>query len=89
MVSACGFLGNLFPHYTIFLFLIIFYKMFNIYLYLDIKCSGDTDGRVPVTSSKRSIQAMNLTVDQPWRSWLNGGEVQLLVKQLTIAYHKT
>ncbi|XP_055815115.1 serine carboxypeptidase-like 40 [Solanum dulcamara] len=37
--------------------------------------SGDTDGRVPVTSSKRSIQAMNLTVDQPWRSWLNGGEV--------------
>ncbi|KAF3672904.1 Serine carboxypeptidase II-3 [Capsicum annuum] len=37
--------------------------------------SGDTDGRVPVTSSKRSIQAMNLTVDQPWRYWLNGGEV--------------
>lgn len=37
--------------------------------------SGDTDGRVPVTSSKRSIQAMNLTVDLPWRSWLNGGEV--------------
>ncbi|WMV10708.1 hypothetical protein MTR67_004093 [Solanum verrucosum] len=37
--------------------------------------SGDTDGRVPVTSSKRSIQAMNLTVDQPWHSWLNGGEV--------------
>ncbi|CAN4110271.1 unnamed protein product [Withania somnifera] len=36
--------------------------------------SGDTDGRVPVTSSKRSIEAMNLTVDKPWRSWLNGGE---------------
>ncbi|KAK4372052.1 hypothetical protein RND71_007436 [Anisodus tanguticus] len=37
--------------------------------------SGDTDGRVPVTSTKRSIQAMNLTVDKPWRSWLHGGEV--------------
>ncbi|KAM3265391.1 serine carboxypeptidase-like 40 [Capsicum annuum] len=37
--------------------------------------SGDTDGRVTVTSTKRSIQAMNLTVDNPWRSWLYGGEV--------------
>ncbi|XP_009601275.1 serine carboxypeptidase-like 40 [Nicotiana tomentosiformis] len=37
--------------------------------------SGDTDGRVPVTSSKRSIKAMDLTVDKPWRSWLYGGEV--------------
>ncbi|KAK4379734.1 hypothetical protein RND71_001596 [Anisodus tanguticus] len=37
--------------------------------------SGDTDGRVPVTSTKRSIQAMNLTVDKSWRSWLYGGEV--------------
>ncbi|MCD7464485.1 Serine carboxypeptidase-like 40 [Datura stramonium] len=37
--------------------------------------SGDTDGRVPVTSSKKSIKAMNLTVDKPWHSWLYGGEV--------------
>ncbi|XP_055814445.1 serine carboxypeptidase-like 40 [Solanum dulcamara] len=37
--------------------------------------SGDTDGAVPVTSTKKSIKAMNLTVDQPWRSWLYDGEV--------------
>ncbi|KAK4379732.1 hypothetical protein RND71_001594 [Anisodus tanguticus] len=37
--------------------------------------SGDIDGKVPVTSTKRSIRAMNLTVDKPWRSWLYGGEV--------------
>ncbi|KAJ8573604.1 hypothetical protein K7X08_010115 [Anisodus acutangulus] len=39
--------------------------------------SGDIDGKVPVTSTKRSIRAMNLTVDKPWCSWLYGGERSL------------
>uniref|UniRef100_M1A8X8 Carboxypeptidase n=1 Tax=Solanum tuberosum TaxID=4113 RepID=M1A8X8_SOLTU len=37
--------------------------------------SGDIDGSVPVTSTKKSIKVMNLIVDQPWRSWLSGGEI--------------
>lgn len=56
-------------------------------MYLEINYSGDTYGQVPVTSSKRFIKAMNLTVDQPWRSWFNGGEVKiytLFIKQLLL-----
>ncbi|KAF3672902.1 Serine carboxypeptidase II-3 [Capsicum annuum] len=51
---------------------------------------GDTDGRMPVTSSKRSIQAMNLAVDQPWHYWLYGGEtifVAVLVQFMLLVYH--
>ncbi|CAI9097011.1 OLC1v1033293C2 [Oldenlandia corymbosa var. corymbosa] len=31
--------------------------------------SGDTDGRVPVTSTRYSINAMGLTVKEGWRAW--------------------
>ncbi|PKI62966.1 hypothetical protein CRG98_016605 [Punica granatum] len=37
--------------------------------------SGDTDGRVPVTSTKYSINKMNLTVKTAWHPWYMAGEV--------------
>ncbi|XP_021811396.1 serine carboxypeptidase-like 35 [Prunus avium] len=37
--------------------------------------SGDTDGRVPVTSTRYSIKEMGLRVKQEWRAWFDGGQV--------------
>ncbi|KAH9692625.1 Carboxypeptidase [Citrus sinensis] len=37
--------------------------------------SGDTDGRVPVTSSRYSINALNLPVETAWYPWYTDGEV--------------
>ncbi|KAI3796460.1 hypothetical protein L1987_39131 [Smallanthus sonchifolius] len=37
--------------------------------------SGDTDGRVPVTSTEYSINLMNLPVKTQWRPWLHQGEM--------------
>ncbi|TXG54526.1 hypothetical protein EZV62_019782 [Acer yangbiense] len=37
--------------------------------------SGDTDGRVPVTSTKYSINKMKLDVKTAWHAWYLGGEV--------------
>ncbi|XP_015972453.1 serine carboxypeptidase 1 isoform X1 [Arachis duranensis] len=37
--------------------------------------SGDTDGRVPITSSRYSINALKLPVQTPWRSWYSANQV--------------
>ncbi|KAF5468318.1 hypothetical protein F2P56_012477 [Juglans regia] len=37
--------------------------------------SGDTDARVPVTSSRYAINKLKLRVDTDWRPWYSGGEV--------------
>ncbi|CAN4110270.1 unnamed protein product [Withania somnifera] len=37
--------------------------------------SGDTDGRVPVTSTKKSIKIMNLPIKTEWHPWYLNGEV--------------
>ncbi|CAL0310297.1 unnamed protein product [Lupinus luteus] len=37
--------------------------------------SGDTDGRVPVTSTKYSIKKMNLSTKTAWYPWFFNGEV--------------
>ncbi|TKY57781.1 Serine carboxypeptidase II-3 [Spatholobus suberectus] len=37
--------------------------------------SGDTDGRVPVTSSRYSVNALKLPVETTWRPWYSGNEV--------------
>ncbi|KAL9682167.1 hypothetical protein QQ045_013960 [Rhodiola kirilowii] len=37
--------------------------------------SGDTDGRVPVTSSRYAITTMNLPVNAPWRPWYSNKQV--------------
>ncbi|XP_038720221.1 serine carboxypeptidase-like 40 [Tripterygium wilfordii] len=51
--------------------------------------SGDTDGRVPVTSTKYSIKKMKLDVKTLWHPWLIGGEVdgytQVYEGELTFA----
>ncbi|KAE9620276.1 hypothetical protein Lal_00019824 [Lupinus albus] len=37
--------------------------------------SGDTDGRVPVTSTRYSIKKMGLKVKKGWRAWFHKSEV--------------
>ncbi|KAI4333073.1 hypothetical protein L6164_017923 [Bauhinia variegata] len=37
--------------------------------------SGDIDGRVPVTSTKYSINKLNLSVETKWHPWFLSGEV--------------
>ncbi|CAH2073553.1 unnamed protein product [Thlaspi arvense] len=37
--------------------------------------SGDTDGRVPVTSTRYSIKKMGPKVESPWRSWFHKSQV--------------
>ncbi|KAK7321712.1 hypothetical protein VNO77_32595 [Canavalia gladiata] len=37
--------------------------------------SGDTDGRVPITSSRYSVNALKLPVKTTWRPWYSGNEV--------------
>ncbi|KAJ9552439.1 hypothetical protein OSB04_016484 [Centaurea solstitialis] len=37
--------------------------------------NGDTDGRVPVTSSRYSINALNLPIETSWRPWYLNKEV--------------
>ncbi|XP_009122437.1 serine carboxypeptidase-like 35 [Brassica rapa] len=37
--------------------------------------SGDTDGRVPVTSTRYSIKKMGSKVQLPWRSWFHESQV--------------
>lgn len=37
--------------------------------------SGDTDTVIPVTSTRYSINALNLSTVSPWRAWYDGGQV--------------
>ncbi|KAL8236918.1 hypothetical protein R6Q59_017999 [Mikania micrantha] len=37
--------------------------------------SGDTDAVIPVTSTRYSIDALNLTTIRPWRAWYEDGQV--------------
>ncbi|CAN1172779.1 Serine carboxypeptidase-like 35 [Linum perenne] len=37
--------------------------------------SGDTDGRVPVTSTRYSVNSMELEVEEEWRAWFINGQV--------------
>ncbi|WJX32924.1 calponin, variant 2 [Trifolium repens] len=37
--------------------------------------NGDTDARVPVTSSRYSINALKLPINSAWRPWYSGNEV--------------
>ncbi|XP_047334664.1 serine carboxypeptidase-like 40 [Impatiens glandulifera] len=47
-------------------------------------CSGDVDGRVPVTSREYSIASMKLPIKNEWRPWV-GGYVQVYKGDLTFA----
>ncbi|XP_055814446.1 serine carboxypeptidase-like 40 [Solanum dulcamara] len=52
--------------------------------------SGDTDGIVPVTSTKKSIKKMKLPVETPWYPWFHnahevGGYAQVYRGNLTFA----
>ena len=43
-----------------------------------MKRSGDIDARVPVTSTKYSINKMKLPVKTAWHPWFLSGEVRAL-----------
>ncbi|XP_057953391.1 serine carboxypeptidase 1-like [Malania oleifera] len=50
--------------------------------------SGDTDGRVPITSTRYSINSLNLSIVSPWHPWYTNKEVGGYVVQykgLTLA----
>ncbi|KAG9442270.1 hypothetical protein H6P81_018124 [Aristolochia fimbriata] len=50
--------------------------------------SGDTDGRVPVTSTRYSVNELKLKVKKGWRAWFAGGQVAGWVEEyegLTLA----
>ncbi|XP_030547568.1 serine carboxypeptidase-like 35 [Rhodamnia argentea] len=38
-------------------------------------CSGDTDGRVPVTSTRYSVNEMKLKIKEEWRAWYHRRQV--------------
>ncbi|KAM5565635.1 serine carboxypeptidase 1-like [Rosa sericea] len=40
-------------------------------------CSGDNDGRVPVTSSRYSLHNLSLPIEAAWRPWYSDKEVQV------------
>lgn len=42
---------------------------------MSTKCSGDIDGRVPVTSTTYSLSLLKLPVKAPWRSWTVNDQV--------------
>jgi hypothetical protein len=46
------------------------YNTIDVYL-----CSGDTDGRVPVTSSRLSVNQLQLPVAAKWRPWFSSAKV--------------
>ncbi|XP_039049984.1 serine carboxypeptidase 1-like [Hibiscus syriacus] len=45
-------------------------KVIRVWIY-----SGDTDGRVPVTSSRYAIKTLQLPVETAWQSWYSESEV--------------
>lgn len=57
-------------------FVLSFYSKFQL-LNLDdvLSYSGDTDARVPVTSSRYSINTLKLPIQVAWRPWYSGKEV--------------
>eukprot|EP00253_Pinus_taeda_P005727 PITA_05727 len=40
-----------------------------------VLCSGDTDGRVPVTSTRYSLNALGLKIKEEWSAWCNSQQV--------------
>lgn len=40
--------------------------------------SGDTDGVLPITSTRYSVDALKLPVIGPWRAWYDDGQVKPL-----------
>ena len=50
-----------------------------------MKCSGDIDGRVPVTSTKYSLSVMKLPVKTAWYPWFVNGEVISFLFMLSIS----
>lgn len=46
--------------------------------------SGDTDGRVPVLSTRYSLSSLNLPILRPWRPWYNQKQVMFCRSNLFI-----
>ena len=50
--------------------------LLNFFLFLMTNVnSGDIDGRVPVTATKYSINALHFPIKKEWRLWFHGRQV--------------
>ncbi|XP_022982627.1 serine carboxypeptidase-like 35 [Cucurbita maxima] len=52
----------------------IIHKLLNVGLRIWVY-SGDTDGRVPITSTRYSINKMGLEIEEEWRAWYHKNQV--------------
>lgn len=61
----------------------------TVLIYCYCMCSGDIDGRVPVTSTKNSLKKMKLRAESEWYPWFlegeAGGYAQKFERNLTFA----
>ena len=46
--------------------------------------SGDTDGRVPVLSTRYSLSSLGLPITRAWRPWYHQKQVILLILALNL-----
>lgn len=56
----------------------IYYRVLVIYAFILIcewNYSGDTDGRVPVLSTRYSLKSLGLKITKPWRHWYHQKQV--------------
>jgi len=44
-------------------------------LFLSCPCSGDTDGRIPVTATRLTLNKLGLNTTQEWKPWYNRKQV--------------
>lgn len=52
-----------------------------------VECfSGDTDGRVPVLSTRYSLSSLSLSVTKSWRPWYHENEVIKSWKQISLIF---
>jgi hypothetical protein len=52
-----------------------FDRRYAYWSFVSMVCSGDTDGRVPFTSTQYAINKMKLPIKTEWYPWFHGGEV--------------
>lgn len=57
------------------------------YWFVFLCYSGDTDSILPITSTRYSIDALNLPVIGHWRAWYDNGQVKHSLSRTSYAYN--
>lgn len=74
-----------FPSYRILFYRDCDDKIFiNLMVFLCGWLSGDTDGRVPVLSTRYSLSALGLPITKAWRPWYHQKEVIIKIRNMAI-----